>query len=87
MHDPLVMRVLQGIADRRHDGQRLPRVEGFRTDQFSQVRAFDEFHDEVEQPRFVRDVRLVTADWFDLTKIVDGDDVRMIQSGQRTGFT
>ena len=70
MHDAVIVRALQRVADRRHDAQRLLRREAARLQELAQIHAVHELHQqEVEAAR--------------LPEIVHGDDVRMIQRRER----
>ena len=71
--DAFVVSELQGVANLRHDRQRLLRRHPAGLNRLPQVHAVDIFHDEEIQP-------------LGLAEIVDGDDVRMAQPGQRAGF-
>ena len=67
------MRVLQRFTDRRHDGQRLLRREPAGRHGLAQVHAIDKLHQqEVEAAG--------------LAEVVNRDDVRVIQRGQRVGL-
>ena len=68
--DAPVMRELQRVAQRRHDGQRLLRREFPRAQQMAQVHAVHKFHEQV-----IKSARLA--------EVVNGDDVRMVQRRQR----
>ena len=73
MDDALVVGELQRLANLRHDGQRLLRRDLPRLQQLAQVHAVHEFHQQVIEP-----VRLA--------EVVDRDDVRVVQPGQRLGL-
>src|SRR5580704_1459927 len=73
VNDPLVVRELQCLADLRHDLERLVRPELAVADQCSQVDSVDILHHEVE-------ILLGPAE------IVDLDDMRVIEPGQRLGL-
>ena len=73
MHDPLIVGVLQGVANLRHDRQGLARGQPARADRLPQVDAIDVLH---HQP----------ADFAGLAKIVDGHDVGVIEPGQSAGL-
>ncbi len=73
MHDAVLVRVLQRLADRRHDGQRLLRREAARLHRLPQIHAIHELHEQVVKPAR-------------LPEIVDRDDVRMIERRERLGL-
>ena len=74
MHDAFVMRKLERLANLRDDLQRLARAKVCpRAHRLPQIQPIHKFHDEVGQP-------------VHLAEFVDGDDVGMIQLGQRAGF-
>ena len=73
MDDPLVVGVLQGIADLRHDGQRLARRQTPGFEQLAQVHPVHELHEKVEQP-------------VGLAELVERDDAGMVELGQRLGL-
>ncbi len=73
MHDPFVMGELQGVANLRHDGQRILRRHFAGSNRLPQIHAVNEFHDDIKQP-------------VALAEVVDADDIRMIQPGQRAGL-
>ncbi len=50
MDDALVVRELEGVADLRHDGQRLPRGDAPGVEELPQVHAVHELHEEVIHP-------------------------------------
>ncbi len=69
----MVMRDLQGLADRRHYRQRFFRLQLMVTDDLPQVETVHEFHqEEVKRAR--------------LSEIVNGDDIGVVQSCERLGF-
>ena len=70
MDDALVMRILKRFADLRHDGQRLARLQLAVRQQVPQRHAIDELHQEVVKT-------------IGLAEIVNGHDVRMVQTRQR----
>ena len=73
MHHAVVVRVLERFADGRDDGQRLFRGEPAGRHRLAQVDPVDVFHHQmVESAR--------------LAEVVDGDDVRVVQRGQRPGL-
>ncbi len=70
MHDAVLVGVLQGLADGRHDGERLLRAEAGAAHGLAEVHPVHELHEQVEKAaRFA--------------EIVHGDNVRMIQCRQR----
>ena len=73
MDDAVGVRVLQRLADRRHDGQRLLRSETPGLHRLAQVHAVDEFHEQVVKPA-------------GLAEVMDRHDVRMAQLRERLGF-
>jgi hypothetical protein len=73
MHQPLVVRVLQGVAELLNDRQRLRGRQRAALQEVTQVLAVDVFHGERVEPIAV-------------AEIVDRDDVRMIEPGQGLGF-
>ena len=70
MDDALVMRILKRFTDLRHDGQRLARLQLAVRQQVPQRHAVDELHQEVVKT-------------IGLAEIVNGHDVRMVQTRQR----
>ena len=73
MHDAVLVRVLQRLADRRHDGQRLLRREAPGLHRLPQIHAIHELHEQVVEPAR-------------LAEVVHGDDVRMAQRRERLGL-
>ncbi len=71
--DALVVRELERIANLGHNGQRLARAYATAGEQLSQVHPVHEFHDEE-----IQSIRPA--------KIMDGDDARVVELGQRLGF-
>ena len=71
--DALVVGILEGVANLRHDRQRLARRHPPAVHQPAQTHPVHEFHQEVEKA--VRPAG-----------IIDGHNARMIQPGQRLGF-
>ena len=71
--DALLVGVLQGVADLRHDPQRLLRLQVAVAQQLPQVDAVHVLHDEVVEAA-------------GLAEIVDGDDVGMAEPGQGAGL-
>ena len=71
--DALVVGVLEGVANLRHDGQRLARRDPAGAQQLPQAHPVHILHQQVIDP-----VRLA--------ELEEGDDVRMQQLGQRLGF-
>ena len=69
MNDAFVVRKLQGVTDLRDDCQRFGRPQSAGSNRLSQVGSVDVFHDEI-----IQSVRF--------TKVVHGDDGRVIQHGQ-----
>ena len=70
VHDPLLVGVLQGLADLRHDRKRLGRRELARVHELTQGDALDELHEQEQLP-------------VGLAELVDADDVAMRQLGER----
>src|SRR5262245_44924844 len=68
------MGVLEGITDLRHDGERFPGGKSSGVEELAQIHAIDKFHEEKDQS-----VRR--------PEFVEGDDVGMVEPGQRLGFT
>ena len=73
MHDTRLVRLRQGIRELGGDLKGLLQPRPSALQQVSKGRAFDDFH---------HDVELAVA----LADVVDRDDARMIQRGQRSGF-
>ena len=73
VNDAFVVRELQRLADLRHDGQRLFWRQFPRLFDFAQVGAIHELHQQIVQRA-------------GLAKVMNGDDVRMIEAGQGAGF-
>jgi hypothetical protein len=73
MHDAVVMRELQRIADRRHDGQRLLRREAARLHRLSQIDSVDVLHQ--KEVEFARP-----------PEVMHRDDIRVIEFRQGLGF-
>ena len=73
MDDALVVGVLQRLADRRDDGERLFGFEFAVAQQVAEVHAVDEFHDEIEESA-------------GFAEVVDGDDVRVVELGEQFGL-
>ena len=73
VHDAVVVRELERVANLRHDGERLARLDAPGVEQLAQVHAVHELHEEKVKP--VRPPELV-----------ERDDVRVIELGQRPGF-
>ncbi len=70
---PCVVGVLQRLADLRHDGERLGGRESPRLQHLPQRQAVHKFHQQkIISLRFA--------------EVVNGDDVGMVQPGQRAGF-
>ena len=69
MNDAPVVGKLQGVAQRRHDGQGLFWSEFSRPQELAQVHTIHKFHQQIIKSA-------------GLSKVVNGDDVRMVQSGQ-----
>src|SRR5271163_1389804 len=74
MDNSPVMGKLQRITQRRHDGQCLLRREPPRTQNLAKVQTVHKFHEQV-----IKSSRL--------TKIINGDDVWMVQCRERLCFT
>ena len=64
---------LQRIAQWRHDGQRLLRRELSRSQKLPKICTVHKFHEQIIKPAR-------------LPEVVNGDDVRMVQRGQRLGL-
>ena len=73
MHDAVVVGVLQRLADRRHDGQRLLGREAARLHRLPQIHAVDVLHEQK--------VELAA-----LAEVMHRDDVRMIEGRERLRF-
>ena len=73
MHDAVVMRELQRLADRRHDGQRLLRREAARLRCLSQIDAVDVLHQQ--------EVELAGP-----SEVMHRDDIRMIEFRESLSF-
>ena len=73
VHDALLVRELQRLANLRHDGQRLLRRDLPRLEQLAQAHAVHELHQQVVEA-------------VGLAEVVHGDDVGVVQPGQRLGF-
>ena len=71
--DSVVVRELERVADLRHDGQRLARRHPARAQELAQVDAIHELHQEEVQP-------------LGASELVEGDDVRVVELGQGSGF-
>ena len=71
--DALVVRELQRVADLRHDGQRLAGGNAFLRQQLAERDAVHKFHEQIVKSA-------------GLAVVVNGDDVGMVQRGQRAGF-
>ena len=74
MDDAVIVRILERVTNLRHDRQCFPRSHPLRIQHLAQVQPVDVLHHKKVQP-----VRL--------PEVVDRDDVRMIESGHRLGFT
>ncbi len=74
MDDALVVRELQRLADLGDDLQRLARRKPAGPLELPQVQPIHEFHEEIGEP-------------VHLTELVDRDNVRMVQLGQRAGLS
>ena len=70
MDDAPVVGELQRVAQRRHDGQRLFRREFSHAQELPQIHAVHKFHEQI-----IKTARL--------SEVVNGDDVGMVQGGQR----
>ena len=70
MHDAVLMRVLQRLADRRHDRQGLLRRKPAELHRLAQIHSVHEFHDQEIQP-------------VAFSKLMHGDNIRMVQRGER----
>src|SRR5947199_3770629 len=68
------MGVLEGVADLRHDGERLPGGNASGVEESAQIYAIYKFHEEKEQS--VRP-----------PEFVECDDIGMVEPGQRPGLT
>jgi hypothetical protein len=68
VHDAVLVRILQRLADRRHDRQGLLGREPAKLHRLAQIHAVDEFHDQEIQP-------------VAFPKLVHDDDVGMVQHG------
>lgn len=74
MNDPVVVGVLQGVTQRRHDREGFARREAAGVEELAQVHAVHEFHEnEVASARRG-------------AEFVERDDARVIELGERTGL-
>ena len=73
MHDALLMCELKRVTNPRHDGERLLGFHPAFAHHLPQRQAVHEFHEQIEKP-------------VGLAEIVNGHNVRMIQSRERLGF-
>ena len=71
--DCMIVRVLQRVADWRHDGQGLFRLQPARAEELAQVHAVNILHQQVKQP-------------VGLSEVVDRDNVRVTQFCERLGL-
>ena len=68
--DALLVRILERLADRRHDDQRLLRRQLPGLQQLPQAHPIHELHQQVIEA-------------VGLAEVIDGDNVRMVEAGQR----
>jgi hypothetical protein len=74
MHDAAIVSELQGLTDRRNDGQGLFRSQAAGFHRLPQVDSVNKFHQQ--------EIEIAGP-----TEIVDGDNVRMIHFGEDLPFT
>ena len=94
MHDAFVVRILEGLADLGDNLQRLGRREFARVLHLAQIRPVHILHEEVmEAGDGLRTLAghpghsQADARAAHLAKVIDPDNVRVAQLGQRPGFT
>ena len=73
MHDAVIMRTLQGIANRRHNAKSFLRRQPFAEQQLPQVHAIHKLHEKEVKPAC-------------LPEIMHPDDVGVIESRERVSF-